>query len=286
MGQEQPSPERSDQPDLDRTQPSPSRPPRRLDWRPPDYRTVGEAPQEEVPTCSSCAAYDTPSPPTRQPRARLHGWSTRSRWRAGRDRHIWSWLLCSRAVQRKPNPRQRWSFVTPTVTLAPRPLARFHLQPQPRLRSRSRRKPPRPRTVRRDQCGRLRARRCPCWPQLSRNPGVNGALIQVLDSGITLAVIGGPEEADGYTWWQLRTADGNVEGWSALAMAKTSFLRLPRRVMGAARPQTDDALESTMQDSQSRIARLREQINHHAYRYYVLADPSSAMPNTTHWCSS
>jgi DNA ligase (NAD+) len=31
--------------------------------------------------------------------------------------------------------------------------------------------------------------------------------------------------------------------------------------------------ESAMQDSQSRITRLREQINYHAYRYYVLADP-------------
>ena len=32
--------------------------------------------------------------------------------------------------------------------------------------------------------------------------------------GTTLVVLDGPEEADGYTWWQVRTPDG-AEGWAA-----------------------------------------------------------------------
>jgi hypothetical protein len=48
-------------------------------------------------------------------------------------------------------------------------------------------------------------------------------LIVVLDSGGTLEVIGGPQDADGYVWWQLRTADGQ-EGWSAAGSDEDVFL--------------------------------------------------------------
>jgi len=51
-----------------------------------------------------------------------------------------------------------------------------------------------------------------------------GELIQVLDSGSTLEVVGGPEDADGYTWWKLRKLDDGQEGWSAEGAGEDIFL--------------------------------------------------------------
>jgi hypothetical protein len=48
-------------------------------------------------------------------------------------------------------------------------------------------------------------------------------LVIVLDPGATLEVIGGPRDADGYVWWQLRLADGR-EGWSAAGAGEDVFL--------------------------------------------------------------
>jgi hypothetical protein len=51
----------------------------------------------------------------------------------------------------------------------------------------------------------------------------NGTLIQVLDFNTILEVVGGPQDADGYTWWQLRRDDGK-EGWSAAGAGGETFL--------------------------------------------------------------
>ncbi|HLF26368.1 MAG TPA: SH3 domain-containing protein [Anaerolineae bacterium] len=41
-----------------------------------------------------------------------------------------------------------------------------------------------------------------------------GQLIRSLADGVVLEVVGGPTEADGLTWWQLRDVDGSI-GWAA-----------------------------------------------------------------------
>ena len=52
----------------------------------------------------------------------------------------------------------------------------------------------------------------------------DGTLIQVLQPDTVLQVIGGPQEAGGYTWWQLRTLDDGQEGWSAAGSGTDVFL--------------------------------------------------------------
>ncbi len=52
---------------------------------------------------------------------------------------------------------------------------------------------------------------------LRAEPGVNTNSITQLDEGIELLVIGGPEEADEYTWWQVQgVEDPSIEGWLAV----------------------------------------------------------------------
>jgi hypothetical protein len=41
-----------------------------------------------------------------------------------------------------------------------------------------------------------------------------GQLIRALADGVVLEVIGGPQTADGFTWWQLKDVDGSI-GWAA-----------------------------------------------------------------------
>jgi hypothetical protein len=50
--------------------------------------------------------------------------------------------------------------------------------------------------------------------RLRNAPGLEGRIIVLLPNGTRLRVIDGPRAANGYTWWQLRTPEGNV-GWSA-----------------------------------------------------------------------
>ena len=42
--------------------------------------------------------------------------------------------------------------------------------------------------------------------------GMDYVTSEILDEGTTLVVVGGPEEADGFTWWRLQKADGAI-GW-------------------------------------------------------------------------
>ncbi len=44
-------------------------------------------------------------------------------------------------------------------------------------------------------------------------PGTDYKIIRLIKDGTKLTIIGGPEEADNYTWWQMKTKDGQV-GWA------------------------------------------------------------------------
>ncbi len=48
---------------------------------------------------------------------------------------------------------------------------------------------------------------------LRQNPSTNAPLVAELESGTTLTLLEGPIEADGFSWWRIRTAQGQ-EGWS------------------------------------------------------------------------
>ena len=45
-------------------------------------------------------------------------------------------------------------------------------------------------------------------------PGVAAGIVAVLGQGARVEIIGGPEEADGFTWLEISTADG-IHGWVA-----------------------------------------------------------------------
>jgi hypothetical protein len=46
-------------------------------------------------------------------------------------------------------------------------------------------------------------------------PGTEAPLVKRVNTGAQLTVLAGPQAADGYTWYQIRTDDGGTEGWAA-----------------------------------------------------------------------
>jgi uncharacterized protein YgiM (DUF1202 family) len=46
-------------------------------------------------------------------------------------------------------------------------------------------------------------------------PGTDAALVTRVAQGQQFTVMGGPQEASGYTWYQIRSDDGSVDGWAA-----------------------------------------------------------------------
>jgi len=46
-------------------------------------------------------------------------------------------------------------------------------------------------------------------------PGTDGALLTRADPGEQFTVVAGPQAADGFNWFQIRSDDGSVEGWAA-----------------------------------------------------------------------
>ncbi len=46
-------------------------------------------------------------------------------------------------------------------------------------------------------------------------PGTEAELVTRVAEGQQFTVMGGPQEASGYTWYQIRSDDGSVEGWAA-----------------------------------------------------------------------
>ncbi|MCL4835450.1 MAG: SH3 domain-containing protein [Caldilineaceae bacterium] len=46
-------------------------------------------------------------------------------------------------------------------------------------------------------------------------PGTNAVIATRVDNGSEFSVLAGPQSADGYFWFQIRSDDGRVEGWAA-----------------------------------------------------------------------
>jgi hypothetical protein len=114
--------------------------------------------------------------------------------------------------------------VTPTATLVPRPT--FTTPPQATVAESATEESPAATAPPPDQISVGGYVRVSALSGLSfrQSPSTGAALIQVLGNGAVLEVIGGPREADGYTWWQLRTTEDNREGWSAAGAGEDVFL--------------------------------------------------------------
>lgn len=222
MGQEQPTSDHDEQPELERTQPSPSQQSRRLDWRPQVFRSSKGESENAVPPVRRVPR---PGPRRRPPTEGAPAWVVGLG--VGALIAVIILLVLAFVFSRRsaePEPTPTVVVVTPTVTLAPRPTAT----------------PPQAATATSTDATEETSPTAPAADTIAvggyvrvaadaglsfrQNPSTSGALIQVLDSGTTLEVIGGPREADGYTWWQLRTLDDGNEGWSAAGTADDVFL--------------------------------------------------------------
>ena len=223
MGQQQPTPDSNDQPDLDRTQPSPSQPPRRLDWRPPAYQPGSEGPEQETPPVRR-----VPRPDSRRRRPPTEGAPA---WVVGLGVGalaavilllVVAFVFSRRSAQPEPTPTVM--VVTPTATLIPRPTATplVDATDTPEAAATPATSPSAPPSDTIGVGGYVRVSAA-AGLSFREDPSTGGTLIQVLDSGSILEVVGGPEEADGYTWWQLRRDDGK-EGWSAAGSGEDVFL--------------------------------------------------------------
>ena len=56
-------------------------------------------------------------------------------------------------------------------------------------------------------------------------PGTDAELVTRVAQGQQYTVMGGPQEASGYTWYQIRSDDGSVEGWAADGDGTDRWLR-------------------------------------------------------------
>ena len=126
MGQEQPRPDYNDEPELERTQPSPTRPPRRLDWRPPQFKGGGRESKQQTPPVRRVQM-----PARRHRRPPTEGAPT---WVVGLGIGalvaviillVVAFVFSRRSGEPEPSPTA--VVVTPTRTLAPRPTATIPL---------------------------------------------------------------------------------------------------------------------------------------------------------------
>lgn len=60
---------------------------------------------------------------------------------------------------------------------------------------------------------------------MRNGPGTRSSRVGSLDPNDRFEVIGGPECADGYTWWEVRKERGNTEGWTAEAAPNEYWLQ-------------------------------------------------------------
>lgn len=60
--------------------------------------------------------------------------------------------------------------------------------------------------------------------RLRNQPSLAGGVIQLMPNTTPVTVIGGPTSADGFTWWQVRAADGTV-GWAAEVIGSERVLQ-------------------------------------------------------------
>lgn len=55
-------------------------------------------------------------------------------------------------------------------------------------------------------------------------PGVNQQLLTRVNPGRQFTVLAGPQTTDGFTWYQIRSDDGSIEGWAADGDATTRWI--------------------------------------------------------------
>ncbi len=60
------------------------------------------------------------------------------------------------------------------------------------------------------------------WLNLRDAPSVTGGVLGRVEDAATVSIIGGPTQADGHVWWQVRSSGG--EGWVADGDATTKWL--------------------------------------------------------------
>jgi hypothetical protein len=223
MGQEQPQHDYHDQSDLDRTQPSPKQPPRQLDWRPPDYQSGAGEPIQEAP---SVRRVSRPAPRRRPPTESAPAWVVGLG--VGALLAVILMLAVAFVLSRppaQPEPTATVFVVTPTATLVPRPT--FTVPPDVTAAAESPTEEPiataapPPDTIAVGGYVRVVA---PVGLSFRQTASPEGALIEVLNTSAVLEVIGGPQQAAGYTWWQLRKLDDGQEGWSAASSGEDIFL--------------------------------------------------------------
>jgi hypothetical protein len=133
-----------------------------------------------------------------------------------------AFVFSRRSAQPEPTPTVM--VVTPTATLIPRPTATPPTvstdTPEAAATAEAPATAPPSDTIGVGGYVRIAA---PAGLSFRETPSTSGELVQVLDSGSVLEVIGGPQDADGYTWWQLRRDDGK-DGWSAAGSGEDVFL--------------------------------------------------------------
>ncbi len=56
------------------------------------------------------------------------------------------------------------------------------------------------------------------------SPGTNATLVARVNAGEQMTVINGPQQAGGFTWYQVRSDNGGVEGWAAAGDGATRWL--------------------------------------------------------------
>jgi hypothetical protein len=234
MGQEQSPHDYDDQPDLERTQPSPTRPPRRLDWRPVHYQSDRTgSPQETQPMKGAKPLLRRVS----QPGPRRHRPPTEGApaWLVGGLVGVLAAVILGLVLlfvlsrpSAKPKPTVTVFVVTPTATFAPRPttavpsLATVTLDADAEATAEA---PavtaPPPDVIGIGGYVRVVA---PAGLSFRQTAGTDGAVIEYLDAGTVLEVIGGPQDVGDFTWWQLRKLDSGQEGWSAAGLGEDVFL--------------------------------------------------------------
>jgi len=55
-------------------------------------------------------------------------------------------------------------------------------------------------------------------------PGTDAPLVTRVNAGDEFTVVAGPQSADGFIWYQIRSDDGSVEGWAADGDGETRWL--------------------------------------------------------------
>jgi hypothetical protein len=55
-------------------------------------------------------------------------------------------------------------------------------------------------------------------------PGTNAAVVTRVDSGVEFTILAGPQSANGFIWYQIRSDDGQTQGWAADGNDTTRWL--------------------------------------------------------------